>query len=451
MLLCAVTNHLGENIASIPLLWIVPLAAYLLSFIVAFASDRAWPRFLSVRMLALTLAIFAYLLYTSRTALPLQISIPVYTAALFFACLYCHAELYRLRPAAPALTRYYLLISFGAALGAIWVGVVAPNVFHANHDLAIAAILLAATALAASWQSGWIARLVWTAAAIALIYVAFFQAKVLGEDTLVELRSFYGSLRVTETHLPPEAETTRTLYHGRIQHGTQLFGNEFRTQPSSYYAHNSGVGLALDLCCEDHPRRIGVVGLGTGTLAAYGKAGDEITFYEIDPLVERLARALFTYLRDSQATVHVVPGDARLSIARDKASPPYDVLVLDAFSGDAIPIHLLTSQAIALYRRHLKPGGVLAIHISSQYLDLAPQLALQAQNAGLHAAMIHSDADDARGIFAADWVLMTADQNLLKRPEIANAARPLRQIPGLRLWTDDYSSLLPLLKWSAVG
>jgi len=449
MLLCAVTNHLGENIASIPLLWIVPLAVYLLSFIVAFASERAWPRFLSVRMLALTLAVFAYLLYTSRKALPLQISIPVYTAALFFACLYCHAELYRLRPAVTALTRYYLFISLGAALGAIWVGVVAPNIFHANHDLAIAAIILAATALAASWQSGWIPRLIWASAAIGLIYVAFFQARILGEDTLVELRGFYGSLRVTETHLPPEAETTRTLYHGRIQHGTQLFGNGLRTQPSSYYAHDSGVGLALDLCCNGRPRRIGVVGLGAGTLAAYGKPGDEVTFYEIDPLVVRLARALFTYLRDSHATIRIVPGDARLSIARDTTSPPYDVLVLDAFSGDAIPIHLLTAQAIALYRRHMQPDGVLAIHISSQYLDLAPQLALQAQFSGLQAVLIHSDADDARGIFAADWVLMTAEQNLLRRTEIANATQPLRQIPGLRLWTDDYSSLLPLLKWNA--
>ena len=450
MLLCAVTNHLGENIAAIPQLWIIPLAAYLLSFIVAFISDRAWPRFLSVRMLALTLAVFAYLLYTSRSALPLQVSIPVYTAGLFFACLYCHAELYRLRPSSAALTRYYLLLSFGAALGAIWVGVVAPNLFHANHDLAIAVIVLAATALAASWHSGWTARVAWSGAALALIYVAFFQARILGEDTLVELRSFYGSLRVTETHLPPEAETTRTLYHGRIQHGTQLFGNGLRTQPSSYYAHNSGVGLALDLCCDDRSRRIGVVGLGTGTLAAYGKPGDDITFYEIDPLVERLARALFTYLRDSPATVRIVPGDARLSIARDWTSPPYDVLVLDAFSGDAIPIHLLTAQAISIYRRHLRPAGVLAIHISSQYLDLAPQLALQAQNAGLTAVIIHSAADDARGIFAADWVLMTADQDFLRRPEIANAAQPLRRIPGLRLWTDDYSSLLPLLKWSAV-
>jgi SAM-dependent methyltransferase len=452
MMLCAVTGHLGENVAAIPLLWILPLAVYLLSFVVAFASARAWPRFLSVRMLALTLATLAYLLDTSRSSLPLAISLPVYTAALFFACLYCHAEVYRLRPSGAALTRFYLLLSLGAALGAVWVGVVAPNLFHANHDLAIAATLLAATALAASWRSGWAVRLLWAAAAVALVYVGFAQAKVLGEDTLVQLRGFYGSLRVTETHLPPEAETTRTLYHGRIQHGTQLFGNGLRTQPSSYYARASGVGLALDLCClgangEPGPRRIGVVGLGTGTIAAYGRSGDEITFYEIDPLVERLARALFTYLRDSKATVRVMTGDARLSIVTDATAPPYDVLVLDAFSGDAIPLHLLTAQAIALYRRHLRPNGVLVIHISSQYVDLAPELALQARHAGLRAALVHSDPDEARGLFAADWVLMTADPELLSRPEIANAAQPLRELPGLRLWTDDYSSLLPLLKW----
>jgi SAM-dependent methyltransferase len=409
-----------------------------------------WPRFISVRMLALTLAVFAYLLYTSRNALPLALSIPVYTGALFFACLFCHAELYRLRPAAPALTRFYLLISLGSAIGAILVGVVSPNLFRANHDLAISAVVLAAAALAATWHSGWAGRVIWSAAALGLVYIAFAQAAVIDQDAIAELRSFYGSLRVTETHLPPEAETTRTLYHGRIQHGTQLFGNGFRTQPSSYYGRNSGVGLALDSCCADRPRQIGVVGLGTGTIAAYGRAGDDITFYEIDPLVERLARALFTYLHDSPARVHVVLGDARLSLARETSSARYDVLVLDAFSGDAIPIHLLTAEAIALYRRRLRPSGTIAFHISSQYVDLAPQLALQARNAGLRAVLVHSDADDARGLFAADWLLMSADREFLLRPEIANASRPLREIPGLRLWTDDYSSLLPLLKWNAV-
>jgi spermidine synthase len=457
MLLCAVTNHLGENIASIPLLWIVPLAAYLLSFIVAFASARAWPRFIAVRMLALTLATFAYLLYTSRSALPLEVSIPVYTLALFFACLFCHSELYRLRPAAAEVTNYYLLISLGSAIGAVLVGVVAPNIFRANYDLACTVVVLAATALAATWRQGIAPRLLWTAATLALVYIAAVQADSLGQDAVVQLRSFYGSLRVTETHLPPEAETTRTLYHGRIQHGTQLFGNGLRTQPSSYYSRNSGVGLALDLCCEGRPKRVGVVGLGTGTVAAYGKPGDDITFYEIDPLVERLARALFTYLRDSPATVHVVLGDARLSLTREVVrsetatipNPPYDVLVLDAFSGDAIPIHLLTAQAIALYRRRLRPDGVMAFNISSQYLDLAPELALEATNAGMQAVLIHSDADEAHGLFAADWLLLSANQELARRPEIANATQPLSQKPGLRLWTDDYSSLLPLLKWRA--
>jgi spermidine synthase len=429
----------------------VPLAAYLLSFVVAFASPRAWPRFISVRMLALTLAVFAYLLYTSRTALPLAVSIPVYTGALFFACLFCHAELYRLRPSEPDLTGFYLMISLGSAVGAILVGLVSPNIFRANHDVAITTIVLAAAALATTWQSGWAARAIWSAAAVGLVYIAFAQAAAMDEDAIAELRSFYGSLRVTETHLPPEAETTRTLFHGRIQHGTQLFGNGFRTQPSSYYGRSSGVGLALDLCCGDRPRRIGVVGLGTGTIAAYGRPGDDITFYEINPLVERLARALFTYLHDSPARIDVKLGDARLSLARESSSPPYDVLVLDAFSGDAIPIHLLTAEAIALYRRRLRPDGTIVFHISSQYVDLAPQLALQARNAGLQAVSVHSEGDEARGLFAADWLLMSADSELLLRPEIANASQPLREIAGLRLWTDDYSSLLPLLKWSTIG
>ena len=447
MLLCAVTSHLSQNIAAIPLLWILPLAAYLLSFIVAFASPRSYPRFIAVRMLALSLAVFAYLLYYSRTAVPLQVAIPVCIAALFFSCLFCHGEVYRLRPGAGAATQFYLLLSLGSTLGAIFVGVVSPNVFHANYDLVISLILLSVLAIAATWEQGVTAVLVWSAATICVAYIAVEQARVLREGTIAQVRSFYGSLRVTEGHIPPEAETTRTLYHGTIQHGTQMFGNGLETVPTTYFARDSGAGLAIEACCDGRQATIGIIGLGAGTLAAYGRPGDKFTFYEIDPLVERLARALFTYLRSSPAAVRVELGDARLSLAREKAPQQYDVLVLDAFTGDAVPVHLLTAQAMALYLRHLRPDGVLAFHISSQYIDLAPEIALEAQQAGLHTLMVHSAARESQGEFTADWVLVSPDAAALAKPSIANAAEAIPQRQGLRLWTDDYSSLLPLIKW----
>lgn len=450
MLLCSVTSFLSQNIAAVPLLWILPLAAYLLSFIVAFASPVSYPRFVAVRMLALALATFAYLIYYSRSALPVGISIPVYVAAMFFACLFCHGELYLLRPESGDPTKFYLLLSLGSALGAIFVGVVAPNIFSANYDLVLSLILLSALALLTTWKQGISLIFLWGTATACVIYIAFAQVRTYQENAVAQLRSFYGSLRVTEGHLPPEADMTRTLYHGTIQHGTQMFGNDLQNVPTTYFARDSGVGLAIESCCSDHSAAVGIVGLGAGTLAAYGRKGDSYTFYEIDPAVERLSRAWFTYRRNSAAKIDIVLGDARLSLAREDPQKKFDVLALDAFTGDAIPVHLLTAQAVALYLQHLKPGGVLAFHISSQYLDLAPELALQAEHAGLHAVMVHSPAKEDRSEFTADWVLMSRDPASLASPEIVNASSPLKTKPGLRLWTDDYSSLLPLIKWKGM-
>src|SRR5262249_9300654 len=224
-------------------------------------------------------------------------------------------------------------------------------------------------------------------------------------------------------HWPPLAETTRTLYHWTIQHGVQLFGNGLRMQPVSYYAPDSGVGLAMRFCCEGRTKRVGIVGLGAGTIAAYGQTGDVFRFYEIDPLVERLARELFTYLRESPAKTDVVLGDARFSINRDRDAP-YDVLVLDAFSDDAMPVHLLTTQALALYRKHLASNGILSFHISSQYLNLEPVLAREAQKAGMHAVTVHSTGDESHGIFIADWVLLTSNERFLAQTEVARVAHP---------------------------
>jgi spermidine synthase len=244
----------------------------------------------------------------------------------------------------------------------------------------------------------------------------------------------------------------RTLLHGAIQHGTQIFSPELSHVPTTYYATDSGVGLALRFCCnnpEPRPRNIGIIGLGAGTLAAYGHPHDRIRFYEINPSVEPIARNLVTYLRDSNAQITIVPGDARTSLAAelDAGNPQrFDVLAIDAFSGDAIPLHLLTAQALQLYLRHLTPNGILAFHVSNQYLDLPPQLALLARSAHLEARNVITNSVDARGEFRAEWVLMTSDPTFFTQPELASFADQIYIKPSLRLWTDEYSSLLPILQ-----
>lgn len=446
LLLCAFTNHLSQNIAAIPLLWILPLAAYLLSFIIAFHSPRAYPRWLMLRFAACTLGILGYVAYGTQMTLPVQVLVPLYCISLFVLCFFLHGELYRLRPVSGEATRFYLALSFGSALGALFAGVAAPVLFRANYELEGGLVFTAALALAVAWKLGLLARLFWTAGILVLAWIGLVQARAWQQDTLVQLRSFYGTLRVTQTHWPPKAETTRTLYHGTIEHGTQMFGNGMRMQPVSYYAPESGVGLAMRFCCEGRSKHVGIVGLGTGTLAVYGHPGDVFRFYEIDPLVDRIANELFTYLRETPARTDVILGDARYSLNRDH-SGPFDVLVLDAFSGDAVPVHLLTAQALALYRKHLAPEGILAFHISSQYLNLEPVLAREAQQAGLHAVTVRSAGNESQGVFASEWVLLTGDARFLSQPEVANASHPSLLQDNVRLWTDDYASLLPILKW----
>jgi SAM-dependent methyltransferase len=266
---------------------------------------------------------------------------------------------------------------------------------------------------------------------------------------LVRVRNFYGTVRVMHAHEPNKADV-RSLYHGAIVHGRQVFRVDLRRVPNTYYARASGLGLALDQCCGTRPRRIGVVGLGTGTVAVYGNAGDTIRFYEINRAVEDIARSKFTYLSDSPAFMELVRGDARVSLA---AEPPqrYDVLVIDAFSGDAIPAHLITAQALEVYRRHLAPGGIVAFHVSNRFLALAPVVRQLAEHAGMHAVRVSSPEDLTRQVFYSDWVLVTANAEFLANPEVVRAGEPISIPAGLRLWTDDYSSLFPIIQVTQRG
>jgi hypothetical protein len=452
--LCAVTEHISQNIAAVPLLWVLPLAVYLITFILAFDAPRLYYRWIVIRLLMVLLAALAWFLTQTGVSLPIVLNLSFFLAEMFLACWFCHAEAYALRPADPAeSTLFYLLIAAGGAAGSVFIGVACPLLFDANYDIALAFLVTALVALAATWTGGWQPRLIWASSTIVMLVVVVM-LHLADARCLLEERNFYGALRVTETHTPPQALTARTLTHGTITHGMQWFAPEFRTTPTTYYAEDSGIGLALRFCCQLpdgllRPRRIGVVGLGAGTLAAYGVPGDTIRFYEINPAVPPIAQNLFTFLRDSGAQISIVLGDARLSLASD-APQSFDVLAIDAFSGDAIPMHLLTTQAMRVYQRQLAPGGILAFHVSNQYLDLAPEIALLAASTGMTARLVDTPARDEVGEYLAQWVLVTDHAAFLAQPAILALAEAIPPRPGLRAWTDDDSSLLPILRWQLI-
>jgi SAM-dependent methyltransferase len=448
MMLTAVTSHMSANIAAIPLLWLPPLALYLLTFILAFQGAWLPVRQSMLRFVLVAVASMAYLLRDIRAQLPIAVSVPLFLTALFIVCFFLHGELYARRPVTAGMTRFYLVAAAGGAAGTLLVGVIAPLVLRANYDLACTLVVVALIALAATWQDGWGLRVLWMVGATAAIVVLSTQVRQYDDDAVALMRNFYGTLRVRETHLPPQSDTDRQLLNGTIEHGAEWFAPQFLGQPLTYYATNSGLGLAMRLCCGAGPKRVGVIGLGTGTVAAYGNAGDVIRFYEINPPVERLARHWFTFLHDSGAKTDVVLGDARLSLSSE-APQNFNVIVVDAFSGDAIPVHLLTREALALYRRHLRPDGIIVFHVSNQYIDLEPVIAGIAGDAALRAVSVHSHGDEQTGLYYADWILVTANQAFLDQPEIVNNGFSTPFQEGVRVWTDNYSSVFPLLKWQS--
>jgi len=455
MQLSAVTSHLTVNIAAIPLLWILPLAVYLLTFILAFEYPSLYRRGVIVRLLVLMLASLGYALSKIDTDLPIGIGILFFLVELFLACLFCHAEAYALRPQRVSeTTLFYLLVAAGGAAGTFFIGIASPLLFTANYDIAISFLMIAVLALFVTWSDGWGQRLLWSTGSALLLALVVLLHTANAREALIQVRNFYGALRVKQSFTPPQNAPVRMLLNGAIQHGTQLFAPGKSKIPTTYYAEDSGVGLALLHCCEDRPghtgrsnagRNIGVIGLGAGTLAAYGTPADRIRFYEINPLVRPIAENLFTYLRNSAAQITFAEGDARASLTQE-APQHFDVLVVDAFSGDAIPLHLLTAEALALYRRHLAANGILAFHVSNQYVDLAPEIAQLAAAAGMLARIVDSPSTESRGAYRSAWVLVSTNADFFNRPDIVSIALPVPAIPGLRAWTDDYSSLLPVLR-----
>jgi hypothetical protein len=443
MLLLTVTNHLTQNVTPVPLLWVIPLSLYLLSFTLVFSRHGYYSRWLFIRLLAVFLGAMGYVLYDSRGVNALQVSVPLFCIGLFVACMFCHGELNRLRPGENHLTLFYLMLSLGGALGAVFAGIIAPHVFANLYEFPLTLLLTAVLALVTFWSGGWSARALWTCVSVAMAIVLFINVRNFERNSLVMVRNFYGALRVTQTTEFGDHQA-RILYHGTIRHGAQYVLLPWRKQPTTYYSLDSGIGLALRYCCEG-PKRVGVIGLGAGTLAAYGNAGDYFHFYDINPAVIDIANSVFTYLRESVAQKEITLGDARLSLESEQPQR-FDVLAVDAFSGDAIPVHLLTKEAIALYLRHLKPTGILAIHTSNTFLRLDPVVRQLADDVGYEARSIRNDADDDQCIASADWMLVTRNKKFLTTDIVQKNSAEVDVPRGLRLWTDDYNNLFQILK-----
>jgi SAM-dependent methyltransferase len=369
----------------------------------------------------------------------------VFCIGLFVVCMFCHGELARLAPAPRYLTRFYLMVSLGGATGAALVGIVAPLVLPARFELALG--LIGAAALLA-WQVRADARifgLLAMVSGVVTIGCAVWRVVDFYDTTIVTARNFYGVLRVQQSGTS-DASRYRTLVSGTIMHGLQYLAPQFRRQATSYYTTSSGIGRVLEtLHPRKDPLRVGVIGLGTGTLAAYGTPGDLYRFYDINPAVIAIARRDFTYLAESEAHIETPLGDARLSLEREPAAD-LDLLAVDAFSSDAIPVHLITSEALALYAKHVKPGGVIAFHVTNRFLDLVPVVAGIAAANGMQAVWIHDEGDNVLAN-RSDWVLVSRNRELLAKPRIANAASAIEPHPGWRLWTDDFNNLFQVLRW----
>jgi hypothetical protein len=522
LLLLAVTNHISQNIAAIPLLWVLPLSLYLLSFILCFEGSGWYRRNPYLQLLAVALGGMAYGLTVDTTGnMPIWWMLLLFGLGLFTCCMVLHGELVRLKPDPQYLTNFYVTISAGGALGGVFVALIAPRVFKSFYEMQVGlggCALLALMALRGDPEGTWFNRLLspsnLTAAAVTIAalgflgydkqglvtehlpagdigtYVLFavlavaalvvlvilqggpklvwmrdpaqwavmaveiaalvlagylgYQVREAGSGYRLMVRNFYGALKVNDTGTETDMMAKRTLTHGTINHGEEYLNIAKRRQPTTYYGPNTGVGIAIREKQKQGSMRVGVIGLGTGTIAAYGRLGDYYRYYEINPLVPPITKGQFFFVPMCAAKLEIAMGDARLSLEKE-APENFDVLAVDAFSSDAIPVHLLTKEAMQLYFRHLKADGILAVHVSNRYLDLQPVVLGEATALGKLARVVDTDDDETEDIFGATWVLVTSPDTGFDDVETKNSAE-IESKKKIRLWTDDYSNLFQILK-----
>lgn len=461
----ATTNWITQEIGSLPLLWSLPLALYLLSFYLTFRGGD-YPRHLWFPLACL--AAFGAMVARIRSfeANPnwfefVKIGAPLF--ACLTACVVCHGELHRLRPASTQLTAFNLSIAVGGVLGGIFVAVLAPFIFRSIAEFPIGLVgsaILVMVCLEREWRrpGSHAGRITFKRAGAVAVIVVMITGLTYRNETrrLAAWRNFYGTSSVRKTEILANGAPCDfyQLYHGRVRHGTQV-GPPYRGMPTAYFSNTTGLGFTIRYLqqAKPGPHAVGIIGLGAGTIAAYGREGDTYRFYEIDDRMIRIARGesgFFTFLEDSKASVAVIPGDGRTSLESElRGGEPhdFDLLVLDAFSGDSPPTHLATREAFELYLQHLADDGIIAVNISNRYFDFRRSYEPMARELGL-AMRGYASPDDGGITFAAAWLLLARDEKVLAA---LDASIPLNRITLTHsqspAWTDDLNSLLPLIRW----
>jgi hypothetical protein len=447
--LIAVTNHLTQNVPSMPMMWVLPLVIYLVTFVLCFDNDRWYRPAGYASALIVSIAAMAWALLDRGVAHDLATQSLVFGLALFACCMFCHGELAASRPAAVHLSRFYLCVAIGGALGGALVALTAPLLLPANFEVEIGLVLIAGALLWRHRRRGALWALAAALALLVAVVAAGQRVRTASENVVAMHRNFYGVVRVREYGSAAQPAThRRTLAHGGILHGEQLLAPELRRRPTSYYTETSGVGRVIGAWQAQGATalEVGIVGLGAGTLATYGRAGDTTTFFEIDPAIVDTARRHFTFVGDSAARIDIVVGDGRLQLQRQPASR-FHVLAVDAFSGDSIPVHLLTREAVALYASRVRDDGVVALHISNRYLNLKPVVRRIAEDLGLHVAYINDPERADEPLHASsDWILLSKSRAMLDLPALSAYASDLPPADARHLWTDAFSNVARVIR-----
>ena len=448
-MLLVVTNHVCQDVAVIPFLWVLPLSLYLISFIVCFDSPQWYrPKWIAAITLVAITAIQTKDLLPGSVQLLAEAS--CYMLMLLGVCLLCHGEVARVKPPSAFLTQYYAILSAGGAIGGIIVAVLCPLLLNSFAELPFTLSVVTALSFLLFFAcQGWRETVYdWSAArrlgfAAVILMIAPFVTVVLASkgETIASERNFFGVLRVQTDH-----QGVR-LVHGSTIHGMQRHG-EFASEPTTYYGYQSGVGLTIEALQKRQPAlKIGVVGLGCGVLATYGRPSDHFDMIEINPAVFQIAEEHFTFMSECQSTIENHLGDGRLVLER-MTDRKYDLLVLDAFSSDAIPAHLLTREAIALYRQRLASDGVLAVHVSNNHLNLVPLVHRLSLDAGLTSRVVRAGGDETLGTKHSTWMLICDQGNSLWKSDLLADALPAtdEELADAPLWTDQRHNLVSVLR-----